>query len=88
MEQNEHFSMLKTLMTRQYSVQKLNQFSPGNNVLDIPPSNIDSFLWRDTCVSSIQMKRPILNKVRFFPFENPDWQAVFISKSYSIPTGK
>jgi hypothetical protein len=32
-------------------------------VLDAATSNIDGFLWRDTCVSSTQLNRPIWNKV-------------------------
>jgi hypothetical protein len=31
-------------------------------VLDPPASNIDGFLWRDICVSSNQLNRPICNK--------------------------
>jgi hypothetical protein len=53
MEQNVPLSPLKTLIGRQYSFQKLSQFSQGNNVLDAPPSNIDGFLARNTCDSSI-----------------------------------
>jgi hypothetical protein len=55
LEQIEHFFPLKTLLGRQYSFQKLTQFSQGNNMLDGPPSNIDGFLSRDTYVSSTQM---------------------------------
>jgi hypothetical protein len=49
---NEHFTTLKTLRCRKYSIQKLTQFLYGNNVLDAAVSNIDGFLWRDTRVSS------------------------------------
>jgi hypothetical protein len=34
-------------MHRQYSFQKLTQFSQGNNVLDSQSSNINEFLSRD-----------------------------------------
>jgi hypothetical protein len=38
---------------------KLTQFSNGNNVQDAAASNIDAFLWRDTCVCSTQLNSPI-----------------------------
>jgi hypothetical protein len=44
-------------------LQKLAQFSQGNNVVLAAVSNIDGFLWTDTCVSSPQKNRPIWNKV-------------------------
>jgi hypothetical protein len=62
LEQNEHFVTLKTQIGRQYSSQKLAQFSQGNNVLDVPASNIDGCLSRDTCISSTQLNRPIWKK--------------------------
>jgi hypothetical protein len=52
LEQREPFSTLKTMIYRQYSFQKLTQFSQGNNIVDSPPSNTDGFVSRDTCVSS------------------------------------
>jgi hypothetical protein len=36
-------------------------------VLDGPVSNIDGFLWRDTCVSSTQLNRPIWKKESLSP---------------------
>jgi hypothetical protein len=39
---------LKILMCSKISFQKLTKFSQGNNVLDAPASNTDSFLLRDT----------------------------------------
>jgi hypothetical protein len=39
---------LKNLRCRKYDVQKLTQFSQGNNVLDYAASNIDGILWNDT----------------------------------------
>jgi hypothetical protein len=51
LEQNVHFFPLETLMGRQYSFQKLTQYSLGNNTLKVPASNVDGFLSRDTCVS-------------------------------------
>jgi hypothetical protein len=67
LEQNELFSTLKTMICRKYSFQKLNEFSQGNNVPDVPASNSDGFLWRDTCVSSTQLNRPICRKQSLFP---------------------
>jgi hypothetical protein len=65
---NMHFSSLKMVIGRQYSFQKLIQFSQGKIVLDALPSNTDGFLSRDTCVFiSIQLNRPILNKVTASP---------------------
>jgi hypothetical protein len=46
-EKNVSFSSLTMLSGRQYSLQKLPQFSQGNNVLEAPASNIDFFLFRD-----------------------------------------
>jgi hypothetical protein len=33
-------------------LSKITQFSQGNNVLGDSASNIDGFVWRDTCLSS------------------------------------
>jgi hypothetical protein len=45
------------------SFQKLTQLSQGNNVLVAHASSTDSFLSRDTRVSSIQLKKPVSNKM-------------------------
>jgi hypothetical protein len=39
LEQTDPISTLKRLSCRKYSFQKLTQFSPGNNMLDVPASN-------------------------------------------------
>jgi hypothetical protein len=65
--QTEPISTLKNLSCREYSFQKLTQFSQGNNVLDAPAFIKDGFLCRDTCVSSTQMNRPIWNKESISP---------------------
>ena len=44
LEPNKHFSFLKILTGSVYSLQKLNQFSEGNYVLDAPASNLDRCL--------------------------------------------
>jgi hypothetical protein len=49
------------------SFEKLTQFSKGNNVLNASASNLDGFLWRDTCVSSIQQNSSISNNMSLFP---------------------
>jgi hypothetical protein len=41
--------------SKMYYFEKLMQFSQGNNVLDDAASNIDCFLWRNTCVSSTEL---------------------------------
>jgi hypothetical protein len=43
------------------------QCSQGNNLLGTPASNIDGFLPRDICVSSIQQNSCILNKLNVSP---------------------
>jgi hypothetical protein len=40
------------MIFRKYSFEKVTQFSLGNNALDVPASNTDDFLSRDTCVPS------------------------------------
>jgi hypothetical protein len=43
-------------------VEKLTQFSQGNNVLDGHASNTDGNLWRGTCASSTQLNSHIWNE--------------------------
>jgi nitrate reductase beta subunit len=43
---------LKPVISRNYSFQKLTQFSQDINVLDAHASNTDRCLWNDTCVST------------------------------------
>jgi hypothetical protein len=69
-------------------LQKLSKFSQGKNVLDDPPSNLGGFLLRHTCVSSINLKRPILSKCIFLSLGNSDRHAILLSKTNSILTGK
>jgi hypothetical protein len=59
----EKLTHLKILRGRHYSFQNLTQFSQENNMQDRPASNIHGFLPRDTCVSTFQLYRPVLNKV-------------------------
>jgi hypothetical protein len=60
----------------------------GNNMLDVPYSIVDGFLLRDIFVSSIQLNMPLWSKARVSTLENPDGQAVFLSKTDSLLTGK
>jgi elongation factor P--beta-lysine ligase len=53
LEKEEHFSPLKTMIHRQYSFKEIRQFHQGNNLIDVLTSNIDDFLSRNACVSSI-----------------------------------
>jgi hypothetical protein len=61
--QNVRFYPLKTLKGRQYSFQKLIQFSLVNKVLNAPACILDGFLLRDTCISSTELNRPMWNKM-------------------------
>jgi hypothetical protein len=79
---------LKTTICRKYSFQKLILFLQGNKALEAPGSNTHSFLSRDTCVSSIQLNRPIWSKQSLSPSEAQKLQEVFLSQTTSIPTGK
>jgi hypothetical protein len=70
-KQTEPISTLKHLRCRKFSIQKLTQFSQGNNVLHAAASNPDGFLGRDTCVTSTQPNRPVLNKMSISPYRKP-----------------
>jgi hypothetical protein len=73
LEQDVHFSPIITLKGRQYSIEKLTQFSQGNEEIDSPPSNLDGFLCTDTCVSSIQLNRPVWSNLSISPSWKPCW---------------
>jgi hypothetical protein len=72
------FLHLEILIGRQYSFQKLTQFSHRNNVLDAPASELDGFLLRDKCDSSIRVNSLFGTKCAF----------LLLSKSSSILMGK
>jgi hypothetical protein len=61
LDPNVRFNPLKILKGRQYSFQKLIQFSQVNRVLDASASKTDGFLSRDKSVSSNQLNPPIWN---------------------------
>jgi hypothetical protein len=48
-------------------LSKSNSIFIGEQYSRYPPSNIDGFLSRDTCVSSSQVNRPIWNKMSISP---------------------
>jgi hypothetical protein len=79
---------MKTQISRRYFFQKLTQPSQGNNMLDVAPSNMEGFLYRDTCVSSTQLKSSIWSKHSLSPPETPMLQEIFLSNTNSILTGK
>jgi hypothetical protein len=60
LEQNEHLSTVKSLIGRKCSLQR--ELPQGNDMLDVPASNNGGFLWRDTCISSTQLNRPVWKK--------------------------
>jgi hypothetical protein len=76
---NENFSSLKCLTFRKYSFQKLPQLSQGVNVLNAVVSNIHGFVWRDPCVSSTQLNRPMWSNRAFLHLETAKLQEVFLS---------
>jgi hypothetical protein len=58
--------------------------SLGNKMPHVISSNIDGFLWRDTCVSLTQLNRPIATTRTHRHTEKPKFQEVFFSKTNSI----
>jgi hypothetical protein len=75
------------MICRIYSFQERTQFSQGNNVLDAEAPNIDVILWRDTCVSSTKLNRPIWSKERVPPLENDDLLKVFFQNLTQFSQG-
>jgi hypothetical protein len=69
-------------------LSNLTQCTQGNNVLDAATSNIGGFLWRDTCVSSTQLNRPIWNKVSLSTPSKLWFVGSIPFKNNSILTGK
>jgi hypothetical protein len=55
------------LTCKKYSLEKLTQFSQGNDLMDAPHCNIDAFLATYTCVSSILLNMPFWNKMSLYP---------------------
>jgi hypothetical protein len=59
---NVPLSSFKIVIYRQYSFQKLTEFSQGYNALDANVSNVHEILSRDICVSSTSVNKPIWSK--------------------------
>jgi hypothetical protein len=62
----------------------INLLSQGNNVLDSPVFNIDGFLPRDTVLLLFTWMEIVFIKVMFLTLENPEWQAVFLTKGKKL----
>jgi hypothetical protein len=86
LEKNELFSTFKTLICRSITF-KSNSILQENNVLDAAASNIDGFLWRDTCVSSTKLNSLIGSNRAYLHFQYYDLLEVFLSKINSILKG-
>jgi hypothetical protein len=69
-EETEPISTLKHQSVEVF-LSKTNSTLTDNNVLHATASNIDPLLSRDTCVSSTQMKRPILSRSAYLQLETP-----------------
>jgi hypothetical protein len=81
-------STLKIEIFRVRSFQKLTEFSHGNTVLDVAASNIEVFLWRDTCGSLTQLNKRIYIKHRLSPPWNTKVAGIIPSINNSSLTGK
>jgi hypothetical protein len=69
-------------------LSNLTQFSQGNNVQDVPATDTNCFLLRDTCVSSTQVNKPFETKRAYFYLEKTKLKEIFLSNTNSILTGK
>jgi hypothetical protein len=69
-------------------LSKITQFPQENNELGAVASNIGGFFWRDTCVSTAQVNRPVWSKHTYLLLETPKLREEFILKIKSIVTGK
>jgi hypothetical protein len=78
---------LKTLTDSEYFFEKLTKVSQGNNVLEIPSSNTDDFLLIGAHVTSILLKRCILNKVNVLPLANAERQEHSLQKLTQFSSG-
>jgi hypothetical protein len=81
LEVTDPISTFKHLSSRQYSFQNQNQFSQGNKMLDVANSNIDGFLWRDSCVLQFSLIGLLGANTAHVQLETPKLQEVFLSKS-------
>jgi hypothetical protein len=58
----ETLSLPCKIKLKKVLLSKQTQFSQGINVFEVPASNTEGFLSRDTFISSTQLKRPNRNK--------------------------
>jgi hypothetical protein len=70
---NRSYVHLETPKLQEVFLEKLTQFSQGNNVLNPPSSNKNGCLWHDICVSSTHLNRPIEKKMIL----SPPWKLWF-----------
>jgi hypothetical protein len=75
------------MVCKKYSIQKVTQFSHGNNVLDAYASNTDGFLFRDTCVSSTQLNKPVWNIKSLNNLEKPNSRKYSFQKLTQLSQG-
>jgi hypothetical protein len=71
---------LKTLRRRQYSFQKVTEFSKGNMVLNLLDLNIYIFLTREIVIPPFTWIKLFHSMVMFLTVENTERWAVFLSK--------
>jgi hypothetical protein len=59
------------MFCRKYFLQKELIFSQGNHVFGAAVSNVDGFLWRDTCLSSTHLTSLFGDKRAYLRLETP-----------------
>jgi hypothetical protein len=62
-------------------LKTITQLWQGSNVLDTAASNVDHFPWRDTCVPSPQLTRPLWSKQSLSPLWNTKVAGIFPFKT-------
>jgi hypothetical protein len=63
---NRTYHHTENYVLQEVFLSKTNSIFQGNNVLDVPASNKDEYLWRYSCIFSTQLHRPIWNKMSLF----------------------
>jgi hypothetical protein len=87
MKQNKPFSTLKTDL-QEIFLSKTNSILQENNVLDAAASNIDDFLWTDTCVSSPHLKRSLVQTEPIFTMKYLNCSKYTFQKLTQFSQGK
>jgi hypothetical protein len=88
LKQREPITTLRNPGSMKDLWQKVSHLSQGNHVVHAALSHMDGFLWRDTGISSTQLKDSFSNKWSCLNFENYDLQEVSLSNTNSTLTGK